>query len=207
MNKYQTLDHLEEKVFVLNSSESEDNNDYELNSFFNELLSRRRNDYLEGGLQACGVVFSEKAGFKIAERDGSATHAHTDESIAQYLNGETMFSGEDTLGQFNLRKNDPNAWINLPKNSFTVRIVASKDHLIFVFNTYQYKISPFQLEVIEKTFNKIKQAYQNGIIKYPYINYTTREDRFIFNEDENIDEQLNKLEEIINKRKDKTRTI
>ena len=202
MYKYQTLDKFEETVFVTDDSENEDNISSTLNSFFNELLTRRRTDDLEGGLQAGGVILPDKAGFKVAERDGYATHAHTFETVSQYINCEVMFSSEDTIGNMSLRRDDPNSWFNIPKNGFTVRIVATNDTIIFIFDTYSYKLTEFQLEVIDKLYNMIKQAYESQIIKKPYINFITGNYKFIFNEHLNIDNQLESLEQFIAKRKE-----
>lgn len=168
----------------------------------NELISRRRDDRLEEGQQAAGVILPDKAAYKINEGDGKATHAHTLETLSQYLNGETMFSGEDTIGLVGLRKTDPNAFLNIPKNGFRVRIIASIDHLIFIFETNKFKLTPFQLNVIEHTVADIEKAYHKGTIKYPYINFLTGNDRFVFNEKANIDEELDRLKSIISKRKE-----
>ncbi len=203
------LNYLSEKVYKINDGYDEEDIDYELSSFFNELMKRRRNDDIEEGLQAGGVIYPDRAGFKICERDGRASHAHAQENASQYINGESSFSGEEMVGMINSRKNDPNAWMNLPKNGFTVRIVATQELLIFIFNTYSYNINSFQLNTIYKLFNYIKKAYEDNDIKYPYINFITSRDRFVFNERKNIDSQLEKLEHIliekINSSKEKTR--
>ena len=204
-----TLNRLTEDVISMNKFDDEEDLDYEINKFFNILMSRRRNDSVEEGLQAGGVIYPDRAGFKICERDGMASHAQCQEHVSQYLNGETEFTSEEAVGFINQRKNDPNAWINISKNGFTSRIVASKEMLIFVFNTYRYDVNEFQLKVISKLFNLIKESYHNKEIKYPYINFVTGKDRFIFRENDNIDEQFDKLEELLNKRlveaKEKTR--
>ena len=209
MNSLHSLNRLTEDVISMNIYDDEEDLDYEIKKFFNNIMSRRRNDFVEEGLQAGGVIYPDRAGFKICERDGNASHAQAQEHVSQYLNGETEFSSEEAVGYISQRKNDPNAWINISKNGFTSRIVASKDMLIFVFNTYKYDITEFQLEVIIKLFKLIKDSYYNKEIKYPYINYVTGRDRFVFSENDNIDEQLDKLEEILNMRfveaKEKTR--
>lgn len=206
MFKYQTLDKLEETVYEVRDIDTEDNISFVLSSFMNELMERRKNDQLEGGMQASGVILPDKAGFKINEGDGKASHAHTLETLSQYLNGETMFSGEDTVGLIGLRRNDPNGFLNIPKHGIKVRTIASEDGLIFIFETYLLNLTPFQLDVVEKIVNDIEKEYKSGIIKKPFINFITGKDRFVFNEDENYDEELNRLKETINKRKEELKS-
>lgn len=203
------LNYLTESVYSMNDGFDENDLDYEINSFFKTLMKRRRNDDIEEGLQAGGVIYLDRAGFKISERDGKASHAQCQENVAQYLNGESAFSSEESMGYINQKRKDPNSWINIPKTGFTVRIVATKNMLIFIFNTHSYDTSKFQLEVINKIFNLIKEAYKNKDIEYPYINFVTSKDKFVFNEYKDIDEQLSNLESLLNKKlneaKEKTR--
>ena len=206
MFKYQTLDKLKEMVYEVRDTDTEDNISFVLSSFMNELMERRKYDRLEGGMQASGVILPNNAGFKINEGDGKATHAHTLETLSQYLNGETMFSGENTVNQFGLRRNDPNGFLNIPKNGIKVRIIASEDRLIFIFETYLSNLTPFQLDVVERIVNNIEKEYQSGIIKKPFINYITGKDRFIFDEDKNYYEELNRLKEIISERKEELKS-
>ena len=204
-----TLNYLTENIYSMNDGYDEEDLDYEISKFFSKLMKRRRNDDVEEGLQAGGVIFPDRAGFKISERDGRASHAQCQENISQYLNGESEFSSEEAVGFINQRKNDPNAWMNITKKGFTVRVVANEEMLIFVFNTYSYDVSHFQLEVIHKLLNLIRETYKNNEIKFPYINFVTGRDKFVFNENKDIDEQLDKLDNLIDRRldelKEKTR--
>lgn len=201
------LNSLSEKVYTVNDWSDEDDLDYEITTFFSKLMNRRRNDDIEEGLQAGGVILPDKAGFKICERDGKGSHAQAQENVSQYLNGERSFTGEETIGMLGgERRNNPNTWMNIPKHGFTVRIVATEESMIFVFNTYNYNVTDFQLDVIGRMFDCIKNAYDNGDIKYPYINYVAPRNKFVFNEKLDIDEQLDSLEEIIKGKKEVKKT-
>ena len=187
MINYHTLNYLTEDVYSMNDGYSEEDINYELSAFFDRLMGRRRNDDTELGLQAGGVIYPDRAGFKICERDGKASHAQAQENVAQYLNGAPEYS-----------------WANIGKNGFTVRIVACKEDLIFIFSTYKYQLTDFQIHVIYELFNHIRKVYEDGIIKYPYINFVTSRDRFVFNENADVDQQLEELESLLTKRKDST---
>lgn len=202
MLRYHTLNYLTEPVYVIDDRCDEEDKHYKLSSFFNDLMTRRRDDEKEEGLQAGGVIYPDKAGFKISERDGHASHAQTQENVAQYLNGETSFSSEEAIGMIGLRRKDPNCWVNIARSAFTVRIVAAKEDLIFIFSTDSYRVSEFQIDTISELVSYIKESYEAGIIKYPFINYISGNDRFIFDVQADIDEQLEKLETILTKKKD-----
>ena len=202
MLRYHTLNYLTENIYTMNDSYSEEAINYELTSFFDKLMNRRRGTDIEDGLQAGGVIFDDRAGFKISERDGHASHAQTQENVSQYLNGESAFSSEEAVGMISSRRKDPNLWANITKNGFTVRVVATKETLIFIFNTDKYKITEFQIDVIYGLFKHIKQAYDDGTIKHTYVNYATSRNKLVFNEHLNIDEQLERLEEHLLKQKE-----
>ena len=202
MINYHTLNYLTEDVYYMSENFDEEEIDYELSSFFEKLMTRRRNDDTEFGLQAGGVIYPDRAGFKICERDGKASHAQAQENVSQYLNGSSEYSSEEAVGMIGTRRNDPNAWVNIAKNGFTVRIVASKEDLIFIFSTNKYQLTDFQVNIIYELFNHIRKVYEDGIIKYPYINFVTGRDRFVFNENSNIDKQLEELENLLLKKKD-----
>ena len=204
MINYHTLNYLTEDVYSMNDGYSEEDINYELSAFFDRLMGRRRNDDTELGLQAGGVIYPDRAGFKICERDGKASHAQAQENVAQYLNGAPEYSSEEAVGMIGTRRNDPNSWANIGKNGFTVRIVACKEDLIFIFSTYKYQLTDFQIHVIYELFNHIRKVYEDGIIKYPYINFVTSRDRFVFNENADVDQKLEELESLLTKRKDST---
>lgn len=201
MLRYHTLNYLTEDLYTMDDKDAEDDINYELSSFFMKLMNRRRGTNIDTGLQAGGVIFNDRAGFKISERNGHASHAQTQENVSQYLNGETEFSSEEAVGMVNARRNDPNAWANISKHGFTVRIVATEDVLIFLFNTDNYNVTKFQIDVVYELFKHIKKVYDSEVIKHTYINYVTNRNKFIFNEFQNADEQLQRLENhLISKR-------
>ena len=202
---YHTLNYLTEDVYSMNDGQDKEDIKYEISSFFNELMRRRRDDDIEEGLQAGGVIYPDKAGFKISEANGNGPHAQAQENISQYLNGETEYSNVEDLGMLMKRRNDPNAWMNIPNNGFTVRIVANKEMLIFIFDTRKYKMTDFQVDVVTNLLGHIRNAYEDGIIHYPYVNFVTGNDRFIFNERIGIDEQLDQLDSLLETKKTDTK--
>ena len=56
MKQYQTLDKLEEKIYTVNSGDSEDEINYQVALFLQELIARKRNDKYERGKQASMII-------------------------------------------------------------------------------------------------------------------------------------------------------
>ena len=194
MRPYQTLDKLEEKVYEIHNNEEIDR---QIKAFFDEVISRKRFDPFEEGLQAGGVIYYDKAGFKICEDDGSAVHSHTFETLSQYLNGEKKFSGIDTMGNFGARHGDVNSFLNIPYNGFTVRVLAGENEFTIIFETDSNNISSFQLNIIKTIISYVKKIKESGIINEVTVNFLTNENRFLMKNAES-DDPLSELEEIVN---------
>ena len=69
MLRYHTLNYLTEPIYIIDNKSDEEDINYVLSSFFEKLINRRRSDDTEFGLQAGGVIYPDRAGFKICERD------------------------------------------------------------------------------------------------------------------------------------------
>ena len=197
VREYQTLDELKETVYMVDDSVSKDEIDSEIKKFFKELLLRKRDDPFEGGLQAGGISFPGKAAFKVNENDGLATHAHTSETLAQFMNGETKFSGVDTMSNIFARKDDPYSWLTLERIGFEDRILMGKNKLVMAITTANPEISLFQLNVIKTIVNTVKSIYQNKQIKSVSVNYVTKDDRFVMDLKSMDEEKINELENLI----------
>ena len=194
MRLYQTLNKLEEKIYDIYSN---DEIERQIKTFLDEVISRKRFDPFEGGLQAGGVIYYDKAGFKICENDGMAPHPHTFETLSQYLNGEEKFSGINTMGNFGARRGDVNSFLNIPHNGFTVRVLAGENELTLIFETDSDNISSFQLNVIKNIISYVKEIEKQGIIGDVVVNFLTNENRFLMNNAES-DDPLSELEEVVN---------
>ena len=200
MKEYQTVDKLEEKVYSVCDDFNEDEIINEINAFIKELISRKRDDPFEGGLQAGGVILPNQAAFKISEENGNAPHCHIYETLAQYINGDTKFSNTERLGYLYERMSDPNAWINISKRGFEVRLLIGQNHIIGAINTYSNEINSFQLRVVKILVKCIRKLYEQGIFKIVSVNYTTHEDQFVVDADKMTEDDFDRLENILNNR-------
>ena len=200
MGPYQTLDKLEEKVYTVNSGDSDEAIQTQVALFIKELLARKRHDPFEEGLQASMIIYPDKAGFKVAESDGRAVHAHTEETLAQYLDGETMFSSQESMGRPFLKKDDPHSSFGqLSRYCISCRTLAGQDSIVFAFTSNSNEtLSKFQLSIMEQVATVSKRAVELGLIKN--IKYGVHMDdlkiEFDNNEELNPNRCIKKLSEI-----------
>ncbi len=189
MKPYQTLDKFEEKVYTVNSGDSEDEIKYQVELFMQELLTRKRNDKYEGGLQASMVIYPDKAGFKVAEKGGMAVHAHTEETLAQYLDGETLFSSFESMRRPGIKNDDPHSAFGLlDRHCITNRVVAGQDSILFAFVSHSEEpLTRFQLSVMEQLANIAKKAIELGLIEDIGFGVHTNDVKIEFDDSDTID--------------------
>ena len=207
MREHQTLDRLEEKVYVADHSLLDEVVDTEIKSFFEEILLRKRDEPFGEGLQACGVIYPDKVGLKIAEKDGKARHAHTLECISQYLDGEEKYSSIEGFGNPSTRKDDPHSWDLIDKYGFTITFSVGEKKIVIVIKNQQYKHSLFQFKVIEDLIKYARLCYEKGLIPEVSINYVTRQDRFFTNDESMDNNKFTELENIIATRKEAIKKV
>lgn len=207
MREYQTLNKLEEKIYEMSDSFSDDENNELMHNFFQEIMARRKEDDVEGGLQAGGVIYHDKAAFKVNEQDGLAPHCHTIETLAQYMDGETMFSSVDSMGQVSKREGDPHNWVTIENYAFEFRIIIGRQSMFVATSTLNDTITIFQLKVIDKFVDYIKLAFEQGLLKYISFNYVTKEKKFVTDmndmKESDFDELKNLLKTSMEKRRRK----
>ena len=177
---YQTLDHLDEHVFRIDEGDSSDKIDQTVKDFFDEVVSRKRNEPFEGGLLGSMDIYPDKAGLKINENDGSASHNHTFETIAQYLDGDEKFSTIESMQEGNLKRGDPHCW-DLDFSCFTTHVLAGDDELYIFFATKASEVSDFQLDVILSCVRRCMKMIDDGMFKEISIYFTTPNDKQIYN--------------------------
>ncbi len=207
MRVYQTLEQLTETVYPIDISDSNDTIDSAINIFLKEVLSRKRNSLLEDGLQACGIIEHERAGFKVNEKDGETYHVQNYEIIAQYLNGDTLFTEEETIINTLIRKDDPYSYMRIEMNEIPIRIVASKDKLLIHFATFNNNLSLFQLNIMDRIIKYTKLLYEQGIISDVLINYLINKYRFIRTPSISTQEQFTIIEDYIRQQKEEINAI
>ena len=74
------VNYLSEKVYSSNSI-----GEYEIRSFFDELVYRKREDPVEGGLQASMIVLSNRFAAKVNEKDGTGLHLCEFVNLVKFL--------------------------------------------------------------------------------------------------------------------------
>ena len=136
---------LKEKVYF--SSENEEKNFTQLESFFQEFASRKRGNSFETGLNGGIVIMPTKWAAKINENDGKAYHAHTNMNLVRFLNGErNHFGSELEAGRYALSKEETKTIL---KEDIIVSLVSNKNNCRIIMFCYNNKHSAFQLSTLK----------------------------------------------------------
>lgn len=202
MEAYQTLEKLEERIYTINKQEEIQSS---IEGLICEAYKRRRNDAQEDGLQFSGVIYDSRSAFKINERDGLATHPHTQETLAQYLAGDTKFSTEESL-RYN-KPDVPTYYTNLPQYCIDFRAVMSRNHVTFIFKTRLDEVTEMQKDTIKFMVYLIKIMVQKNRLGSYFISFIGPEKHFLISNEEDIDKAFSDFNNIISNIKSKGRSI
>ena len=131
--------------------------DEQIETFFNELIKRKRFDPMEEGLQACGVITPNKAAFKVTEEDGKEPHMYAEVNLINYnITGEC----DDTIDRSHFNYfNYARGLGEKIRNYLKLRITDS-DRLVLAFTCYDI-INTYQLKIIKKFVELAKKALKN----------------------------------------------
>lgn len=147
MNEEEQLytDTLEETIYSATSSDSEEKIQSELESFFEELIKRKRNDPIEGGLQASIVIFPNKFLAKVNEEDGMGSHSQSCINLVKYLNNDHKYLTKFGMRHFNLYPKERNQ-LNILGTE--IRILDGEEELMLAIVSEKSKENIFELKII-----------------------------------------------------------
>ncbi len=138
---------IEEKIY----------DEQELESFFNELIKRKRFDANEGGLQACGVISKDKARFKVTEDDGVEPHMYSNFTLANNIaTGNIKRYRGANFSKFKDIQKICCEWLELR--------ITDSDELLLAFHSYR-DLNSYQLKIIKEFLRivatpKVQEAYK-----------------------------------------------
>lgn len=143
--KYYTKE-LTEKIYVGTENNTDENNYKELLKFFKELVERKRNDPIEGGLQAAIIILSDSYGAKINENDGSGAHFASNVNIVKHLKKHGIYLSESAMSRFNLHNEERKILYN---DAVEIRVLDGKDKLMIAITSKQ-DINGFKQNILNK---------------------------------------------------------
>ncbi len=152
----------EEMIYVCNQIDNEENIDKNIKEFFTELINRRRNDPVEGGLQACAVVFPDKSAMKICENDGTAPHANAFINLVKHLNGNRNYISVQGTSNFMISRNENKQLI---ESGIGIRFLDGADELMLAINSNINSLSSHQVDILRKLIVSCKTLKDNNTYK------------------------------------------
>ena len=85
------------KYLIERVHSSSDIDEYEIRSFFDELVLRKREDPIEGGLQASMIVLSNRFAAKVNEEDGYGSHLCEYVNLIKYLYNDHKYFSQEAM--------------------------------------------------------------------------------------------------------------
>ena len=152
---------LSEKIYHGNYLNIEDIKK-QLKSFFNELIKRKRNDPLEGGLQASIIIYKDRCAFKINELDGAGLHVISEVNLTKFLYNDNNYLTEKAAGHFGLYMSE---MMTITKDAISVRILDGEDKLMVAITSSGNIQSKFEIEVLKYIINICKNIKENNYYK------------------------------------------
>ena len=160
---------LSENIYYANKSQDNIKIHNELEKFFSELISRKRYDSEEGGIQACMVLFPDKFAAKIAENDGLSSHFVTNINLVEYLNDKGKYLSNSGSGYFGLSKEERRELYN----SLQFRIIDNPDELTIAITSSVDLSSSFQFDVLKDIILLCNKYINNNEYKNISIGLST----------------------------------
>lgn len=155
-NKF--IDFQEETIYTCNQIESDDEIDKKIANFFSILVNRRRNDPIEGGLQACTVIFPEKSAMKVCEMDGTAPHDNAFINLVKHMNGDYRYislKGTEFPMICKVERRQ------LSESGIQIRILDGKNELMLAITSNLKSLSQYQTKMLNRVLLFCKMLKDN----------------------------------------------
>ena len=160
IDKYYT-NKLTEEVYCAKDFNDDDRIQTELDKFFKALVSRRRYDREEGGIQACIVLFPDKFAAKIAEGDGLDSHFVTSINLVEFLNNRNKYLSSSGAGYYGLSKDERKELYE----ALQFRIIDNPEELMIAITSSLDIDSSFQLDVLKRVILLCKELMDKKVYR------------------------------------------
>lgn len=155
-------DVLEEKIYCVKDTDGKDKIHEQVEAFFKEVHARRRNDPVEGGLQAAAVIYPHVFAAKVNEQDGYGAHMASHVNLTKFINGDTNYLTDDGMRFF---ANYQNELRQLHTNGVQMSVLGGDEHMMVAINATTDINSIFQLEVIKNVLDVCSELKKSGGFK------------------------------------------
>lgn len=146
------VNYLSEKVYSSNSID-----EYEIRSFFDELVYRKREDPVEGGLQASMLILANKFAAKVNEKDGTGLHLCEFVNLVKFLNDDHTYFIDKAMRFPMLYSEQLDV---IMQEGIEVRILDGDKSLIISISSFKM-INDYQKEVLKKLLLVCREKLDN----------------------------------------------
>lgn len=152
---------LEETIYCMRDNDSDEEKKSVLNSFFDEIVRRRRSNVFSGGLQAGLVISNDACAAKVSEDDGFGSHVSTSVNLVRYLNNDGVYVTEKGIGYPVLYRDDLKQ-LNT-EDYVDSKIIDSSKRLMMSFISNYDRLSLFQIQSIKSIIDIFKELKDTGV--------------------------------------------
>lgn len=146
------VNYLSEKVYSSNSID-----ECEIRSFFDELVYRKREDPVEGGLQASMLILANKFAAKVNEKDGTGLHLCEFVNLVKFLNDDHTYFIDKAMRFPMLYSKQHDV---IMQEGIAVRILDGDKSLIISISSFKM-INDYQKEVLKKLLLVCREKIDN----------------------------------------------
>lgn len=160
MQETNFINKLEEKIYMLKDYNDNEQIIEQLQEFFQELIERKRNDPIEGGLQATLIICKDKMAAKVNEKDGMETHLVNEINLIRYLNNNYHFITEKAIGKFLLYMHDIEI---ISSQAIVFRILDGESKLMLAITSNKEIETEFEKIILKNILNICKNIKEQKI--------------------------------------------
>ena len=161
---------LEEKIYHGDRFDDSKDISRQLNLFFSNLIKRKRNTPIEGGLQASLIILEDAFAAKVNEDDGMATHARSQVNLVKYLNHDKNYITNQGVRKAIVYKDEV---LQLSREGIEIRILDGEDHLMLAIYGATDIHTKFQMETLQKVLFYCRQIKEKNFYKMVEIGLHT----------------------------------
>ncbi len=147
-----------ENVYQGNDQDKGEKIKSQIEAFFKELSDRRREDPLEGGLQASTIIMPKAFAAKVNENDGFNSHKITEINLLRIIKNEKNFYKEEAIGEYGLIYKEAH---EIAQNGIELRILDGKKSIMISIRAINDIKSIFQLNTLKSIIDNLRKLQAN----------------------------------------------
>lgn len=158
MNSELYTSNLVERVYYGERQHDETKIKEQIKEFILELYERRREEPIEGGLQASMIIMPEAFAAKVNENDGLDYHKITEINLLRHIKKEDKFYKNEAAGEFGLLFNESKEII---QDGVELRILDGKNEIMIAIVANNNIKSDFQLSTLKTIIDNIRNLQRS----------------------------------------------